>query len=56
MHDHDSLLIQHPRALLADRLLHASVLPSALICGNFGHVNLSPVTSAAYHLKSNVVS
>ncbi len=51
---HDSLLTEDPGALLSGCLLHAAVLPSVLTCESVGHVRLSPVASAAYHLKTSL--
>ena len=51
---HDSLLTADPRALLLGCLLHSAVLPSVFMCESVGHVRLSPVASAAYHLKTSL--
>ncbi len=50
---HDSLLTEDPRALLSGSLLHGAVLPLVLTCESFGHVRLTPVAAAAYHLKTS---
>lgn len=50
---HDSLLTEDPRELLSGCLLHAAVLPSVLMCESVGHVWLSHVASAAYHLETS---
>ena len=50
---HDSLLTADPGALLSGCLVHVALLPSVLICESVGHVRLTPVAAAAYHLKTS---